>query len=358
MSHMDRIRPFHTIAILLGAFFLMSCDSEKLHPKPQAMGEPSRITVVTDQSIWKGAVGDTLRALFERPYLITPQVEPLFDLRYFMPISVQGDVYKRSLRTYIIPVNTSDTTTQTARLISRLIDKNILSRAIRDTSITNRIYKNVWAGGQVIVVIFGKNQQQLAQRIKGQYASIVNLVKQHDSKLIDKRAFVEGEHPKLMRLIDSLFGLKMRIPKGYYIAVKKKNILWIRKEYMEINMNIMISRYRYKDATQVSKEGMIKMFNEQGKLVTTDTPGDRVIIDDQHFPVILYTKRMDGYYVVEMRGIWNTLKDFFGGPMVGLAIIDPKKGTVYFLSGFVYAPSKKKRDLIQQLYHILSTVKL
>ncbi len=339
-------------------FVLTGCDSKKFNPKPLAMGEPNRITVVADQSEVKGPLGDTLRALFEKSYLITPQDEPQYDLRYHTPNAVAADEYKRSLRTYIIPVITKDTSRSSVRFVKNFVDRHIVDKARIDTSITNRIYKNLWAKGQIIILVLGKDEKQLISRIKDQYPSIINLIRPHDQKLIHSRAFVEGEDRRLTELIDSMFGLKLEVPEGYYMAVKKKNTLWLRKDYLDINMNIMIAQYRYKNANQVTKEGMVSMFNDLGKLVTTDTPDDRVVIDDKNFPVVLYTKTVDGHYAVEMRAIWNTVKDFFGGPAIALAIIDTTKGKLYYITGFVYSPSKQKRDLIEQLGHIISSVQL
>ncbi len=342
--------------LLLSVLLFTACNTDRFTPKPMAMGEPNTITIVAEKDLLKGAFGDTLSALFEQPYLILPQVEPQYDLRYHDPQSVAADAFKRNLRTYIIPVLTNDTSNATARFVRSFINPGLLKHARRDTGLTNQVYKDLWARAQIVVLLFGRDAGQLSKRLKEQYPAIIKLIKLHDKKLVHLRAFSQGEDHRLMSLIDSMFGLEMKIPDGYFMAVKKKDILWMRKDYLDINMNIMIAQYPYRNPKQVSKEGMVQMFNDLGKLVTTDTPGDRVVIDDKNFPVILYTRTIDGHYAVEMRAIWNTVKDFFGGPALVLAIIDQKKGKVYYISGFVYSPNKKKRDLIELLYDILTGV--
>jgi len=94
-----------------------------------------------------------------------------------------------------------------------------------------------------------------------------------------------------------------------------------------------------------------------GQMIKTDIPGDRVVVDDRHFPVYRFTRNIGGLYAVELRGIWMTEKDFFGGPFVLTVLVDPHQRNLLYLAGLVWAPAKEKRDLIQHLSFLINTVR-
>jgi len=69
---------------------------------------------------------------------------------------------------------------------------------------------------------------------------------------------------------------------------------------------------------------------------------------------ILYNKN----YASEMRGLWRLEKDFMGGPYISLAELDASNQRVVVAFGYVYAPSKDKRNLLQQVEAMVYTLKL
>ena len=65
--------------------FLFSCSDDtmrKLDITPTAYGNIDNIYVVTEKQNWDNNVGDSLRKYFEALYPVTPQPEPLFDVRF------------------------------------------------------------------------------------------------------------------------------------------------------------------------------------------------------------------------------------------------------------------------------------
>ena len=79
---------FKSVVIAL-CVVLASCGSQEgarsaLTGKVGAAGE---IVVVCDETVWSGAAGDTLRAIFDQPFPVLPQYEPWFDLVHLEPES-------------------------------------------------------------------------------------------------------------------------------------------------------------------------------------------------------------------------------------------------------------------------------
>jgi hypothetical protein len=65
-----------------------------------------------------------------------------------------------------------------------------------------------------------------------------------------------------------------------------------------------------------------------------------------------------GDYAFEARGLWYMENDMMGGPFVSHARVDRPNGRVVVVEAFVYAPEKKKRDLMRQLEASLYTLNL
>ena len=78
---------FRRVLLLLAAAAFWGCGSQEgarsaLTGKVGAAGE---IVVVCDEAVWNGAVGDTLRSIFDQPFPVLPQYEPWFDLVHLEP---------------------------------------------------------------------------------------------------------------------------------------------------------------------------------------------------------------------------------------------------------------------------------
>jgi len=65
-----------------------------------------------------------------------------------------------------------------------------------------------------------------------------------------------------------------------------------------------------------------------------------------------------GEYAFEARGLWYMENDMMGGPFVSHARVDRPNGRVVVVEAFVYAPEKKKRDMMRQLEAALYTLNL
>ena len=66
----------------------------------------------------------------------------------------------------------------------------------------------------------------------------------------------------------------------------------------------------------------------------------------------------NGNYASEMRGLWRLENDFMGGPYISLAELDASNQRIIVAFGYVYAPSKDKRNLLRQVEAMIYTLKL
>jgi len=89
--------------------------------------------------------------------------------------------------------------------------------------------------------------------------------------------------------------------------------------------------------------------------VTSSTAGSIMIINDEDLPVYDYGYEIDNQYTRELRGIWEMTDDFMAGPFVAYAINMKETKSILYVYAFIYGPGKSKRNLTQQLDHIVKT---
>ena len=78
-----------------------------------------------------------------------------------------------------------------------------------------------------------------------------------------------------------------------------------------------------------------------------------MVINDDDLPVFDYTYDIDGKYTREIRGVWEMVNDFMGGPFASYAILNETNNEVIFVDTFIYAPGKEKRNMMQELEYIV-----
>ncbi len=82
-----------------------------------------------------------------------------------------------------------------------------------------------------------------------------------------------------------------------------------------------------------------------------------MISEKEYLP---YQKKVNYYGIkmLETRGTWEVKGDFMGGPFLNYLVEDKLNDRVLFIEGFVFAPSKRKRDNIIELEAIIKSLKL
>jgi hypothetical protein len=78
-------------------------------------------------------------------------------------------------------------------------------------------------------------------------------------------------------------------------------------------------------------------------------------INDQDLPLFVEQMELNGTYALEGRGIWEMENDFLAGPFVSYLINDEKGKQLVLVDGFVLAPGRKKRELMEELVQVLQT---
>ena len=378
LFNMVRYIIFGLLVSLLSFTSCLSDSLSTLAPLPLAVGKTNEIRIVCDLDDWEGQLGDSIRYHFQAPFLILPKPEPMFDLKHFTAEQVINNELRRNLRTYVLVGDLSDTDSPTTKLIMQDLNGEKLRRAKEDPSFNTMIGKNKWETGQVLVYLFGNNEQELYKNIREKYPTIARRLNDFDNELVSRAAYVYGESNLLNNKMRDLMNVEVHIPADYELAMERSipavikegdqvtedavpgiDIVWMRRVTEEERSDIFAYSLPYTSKDQFKKQNVIDLINKIGKNhISSTIEGSYLVINDVDLPVYSTDMTINGSYAVEIRGVWEMENDFMGGPFISYLVHNEKDGRLILLNGFVYAPSLAKRNYMQELAVILKNSKV
>lgn len=346
--------------LAIAAFICTSCSEEvrnRLSAKSNAFGKANHVVVIADEDVWQGAVGDTFRYYFSSAFLILPQPEPILDLKHFTPLDLEKDPIRRELRTYIYLSDMTDKSSATAALMLEDVGSERVRSAKEGKGYGNIQKQDKWALGQLNVYMYGTSEESLLTNIKKNYSTILKRIKEKDQELIAANVYAGGESRKIGENVNQSMGIKLKVPVDYYVAMEEENTMWLRKMTKEFSSNILLHKLPYTAKEQLSYQGLKTLRDSLTKqYISSDVEGSFMLVNDIDLPMFVKSVEINEFYAVEAKGIWELNNDYMGGPFISYLVHNPNNNELFLLDGFVFAPSKKKRELMQYLEHILSTV--
>lgn len=353
----------HQLCLLSIAMIMVlsSCGTDSnpaLQPKPNAYSKLNELTVIADTAIWNGPVGDTFRYYYESPYLILPQPEPMFDLRHFTARQLSEESLYRSYRYYVFLSDLSNEESLTNKLLKADLGEEKINSSLFEKGGSSAIGKNKWANNQTVFYLYGADAENLSEVIKKSYPAIKKRIHENDADRVKATVFQGGYDGGITTRIIENFGAEVKIPKDYKVAIDDGEVMWLRKETKDISSNILIAKYPYTSAEQMSKESLKKIRDELGKKYISSTiKGSYMRTNDEDLPLFVDQVSQKNRYAKEMHGIWELENDFMGGPFVSLAVVNEEKGELLFLDGFIFSPGETKRNSMQYMEAILRTAR-
>ncbi len=327
---MKKIIPILVLSIL----FAVGCSEKKEKPEEkrdrsamaQSVGRINELSVVVDNELWKGKVGETIRKYFAAEVAGLPQEEPLFSMRQMPPQAFFG--------------------------ISR---KNRTFLKIEIENNNFKEFKNKYATPQAGIVISGKDANEIIKILEEKAEYIISKYKATETK--EKQRRINKSLEKIPELEEKL-GITMKIPSAYRLAKLEDNFFWIRKDITHGSMNLIAYELPIntikKDSNIVGS--IIKIRDSIGAIYIPTIEGGRFITEEAYAPY-LFKSSIDNTFAYETKGTWEVKGKFMAGPFVNYAIEDKKNNRLLVLEGFVFAPSVNKRDNMFELEAIMKTMK-
>lgn len=294
----------------------------------ESNGKINNVSIIIDDNLWNGEIGDSIRKKFAAPVDGLPQEEPLFTLNQYPTKVFEGFVRKSR---NIIIINKGN--------------KNYFSSN-----------NNVYAKPQKVFSISGKTTLEVLNLIEENASEIIKSIKAADiieNQIRMKKSLVTDDRVKKM------FGVSLQIGFGFQYDMVNDNFIWLRKEFSTGYNSILIYEVPIsaveKDTNTIAN--IIAMRDEIGKKYIHGTLPNTWMITEEAYAPYLFDVTLAGKKTYLTKGTWELKNDFMAGPFVNYAIKDIKNNRYLVLEGFTYNPSKSKRDLVFELEAIIQSVK-
>ncbi|WCL83029.1 DUF4837 family protein [Saprospira sp. CCB-QB6] len=356
------MRIFYFLSLLsLPLFLLSSCSQDqlkRLEVTPTAYGSVDQMYFVCDEYLWdKSPIGDSVRQYFEALYPITPQPEPILDLRH-----VESREFNKVLKTHrsiVILVDLSDEDEAGTDLVRQALGDKKVQKAFSDPTYRIAVQRDRWAKDQTVIFWFAPDRQSLFETVCRDYQKVINILHEKDTEKLVKQIYFSGQSEEIEADISKGLDLSISVPKGYKIAHQDSVACWLRKETNKVSSNIFIYSIENPAANTLSPDSLKAIRNRLTKdYFSSWQEGSYMQIDDVNLPT--YYEKIDfgQREALQARGIWFMANDFMGGPFVTYLIPDPDNNRIILLDGFIHAPGQKKRPEMRKLDVIFSTFAL
>ena len=312
---------------LLIPVLFFSCKKQGEGMPRKATGKINTISVIIDDQLWNGEIGDSIRNKFASPVIGLPQEEPLFTINQYPIKLMEG--FMTDSRTIIIV---------------KKEEKNKFE-----------IKKNQYALPQNVFHISGKTNDDILENIEKNAPKIIQIIK--ETEITENQRIIDQALLNT-KIITNKFHISLKVPSGYSYVIQKSNFIWLKKEIISGNNSLLIYQVPIssikKDSNLISN--IIKMRDSIGNLYIHGTEPDSRMITEEGYAPYFSKIKLDGKETYETKGTWELKNNFMAGPFINYAIVDKEHDRILVLEGFCYSPSRKKRDLMHELESIIKSI--
>ena len=323
----------NTFYVFLTILFagLLSCNNQEGIMK-SITGKPGEMIIVMSDASWDGKPGQLLRETMAQQHIALPQDEPLFDIVKLTPESFQS-IFRTT----------------------RNIIQTRISSTIEQSGVNFR--NDIWASPQATVQINAKNEKEFEELFNENKNKILSyfLKAEKDRLTGNYRKFYERG---IFNVLDKKFDIAMNIAPGFQIATENKDFIWLRFETPEISQGIIIYTYPFVSDSAFMPEYQMNVRDHFLKSFVPGPAEGSYMTTERQIDQFSNIIRHNGNYAAEMRGLWKLVNDFMGGPYISLSELDLANQRIITAYGYIYAPSKNKRNYIRQLEAMLYSLKL
>lgn len=321
-------------ALILVLAIFTSCEDRKNSERaeeylPESYGKVNLLTVVVDDDLWTGAVGDSIRSIYAAPSDGLPMEEPIFSLKHISPQVFDGLLTK--CRSVIFVKSSSK--------------KQF------------KIKENIYAKPQKIVYVSGTDDEIISQLKANAKESITTLKL---NELRSKQKFIQGSLSR-DKTLEETFGFSLNIPSAYKMVKNEDNFVWFEREVPKGTMNIIAYTLPFasipKNDTTI--DAIIAMRDSIGKAYVPGRDPKRMhMITEKAYAPYLYDAIVDNKPALETKGMWEMKNFHMAGPFINYIVEDKQHNRLVVVEGLTFAPSEDKRDFMFEIEAILKSLKI
>ncbi len=313
---------------LCAVFFLVASCGKDDKRKHAASGQINNISVIIDDELWNGEVGDSIRNKFASPVTGLSQEEPMFTINQYPLKLLEGFM------------------TNSRNIILVKKERHNQYKVVSDE----------YAKPQNVFHVSGSSVAEIKNLIEFHAHEIIR--KMHDTEILEAQQRIDTS---LLddKKIQQKFGVSLHVPSDYKYAMQRPKFIWLKKDIISGNMSVLIYAVPAKclERNNDAIRNIMNMRDSIGsRYIHGTVPGSRMITEEAYAPYLSHIK-IEGRKTLETKGTWELKNDYMSGPFINYAIMDKPNKRILVLEGFCYAPSKEKRDLMHELEAIAKSVK-
>lgn len=323
MKHFSMLLSFISSIILL-----VSCNGAGSFLS--ASSAVNEVVVVMEDQEWKGETGRSLFDVLNSPAKGLPQREANFRIIQISPENFSSTF--KMARNIVIP---EISTIYSAPKISSELDK--------------------YAVGQVILYIKAPDSASFKNFLKENTDNIVNYVVQKEMERTAAWLIKDSGTPQTR--IQQVFDININYPKGIPNITEHNDFYWATNNGSESRQDVVIYQFPYTTEKVFEKDSLIAIRNRVlGEYIKGSFNSQMTTATS--YPADYRTMNVNGLFRAELRGLWEMTSDMMGGPFVMHAFVNPNTNKVVVVETFIFAPEKKKRNLMRNLEATLYTIKI
>ena len=323
------------LLILLTTVLLAACssDSPTLF-KPASVGLPYEVLVICEKDFWEAPAGRALFDVLDTDVPALPQSERSFRISQSAPAG-----FTRLLKNFrnVIVVD---------------IDKSLY------TQTKFKFTRDEYATPQVIMTIQSPSALEFQEYVTEHAQTIIDFFNSTEANIELKRVRKEYNR-EFLDSMKSKFQCELLIPVGITGIKSGKEFLWA-SDISNTNssiMNFVVYSYPYKGAQDFTLDNFLHI---RDSVMKKNIPGGREgqYMSTEHEFVSMKETEFRERYMQEVRGLWSMKNDMMGGPFVSHSVVDEVNNRVIVVEAFIFAPSRKKGDLMRKLEASLFSLRM
>lgn len=316
----------HFLCLLVFSI-LVSCNKKTVKRTTEITGKINNVSVIIDDEIWNGEVGDSVRNKFASPVLGLPQEEPNFTLNQYPVKLLEG--FMSNSRNIIV-----------------------IKKAAKSQF---RIVANEFVNPQVVVHISGRSVRELLDSIQSNDSLIIQTIKKSEIEVCQKQILLDSVN--YSQKLSDKFNIRIPIPVKYKMVMYGKKFVWFKKEITSGNVSLIFYELPLKSIKPTKNiiNQIVRKRDSIGNRYIHGAVAKTRMITEKAFSPYLSETKIYGKKTYETKGNWELSHESMGGPFINYAIIDEKNNRILMIEGFCYAPSKKKRDVMFELESIIKS---
>jgi hypothetical protein len=326
---MKKISYFAVIIVLLTA---VSCHHKSgtsgIKVDNFSTGKAGEMILAIDTNYWSKAAVKAIYEVIQQPQPAVNQIEPMFDV-----IECSNADYKASFMRH----------------------RNIVQFDYNPDYAGNtfEIARNPITNPQILVKIRGNQQDSCLALFLAHKDEIVKAMYANDIARL-QNAHRKLNNPVIEKQIKDKFGISMTIPDGYFVGREEEDFLWLCFRTPKNDRFVMIyksPKYELTTENIVAERDRITKAYIQGAVAGAYP----LVANIEGFPMAqeLQIRYHKG---VELRGLWETVRDKMGGPFYSFTQVSPDSTSCITVDGFVYAPQEQKRDYLREVEAIVKSI--